>query len=299
MNGSSFDPRLVRPDREGVITVDDGTTLPYQEFGSGPAVVLANGIGVRWPGLAWQIAALRDRCRVVCWDYRGMGPSRLASPDGDVSMGRQAEDALALLDQLRIDRAVFAGWSMGVQVALEAVRRRPERVAGFAALLGAYGRPFRGAFPATVARATEAFFAALLRVPRLAQAPLDLAVALPDIAFVFLCRVLFVGAAADRRVFDNDVRWVAQAGQRVYLRTMLELAGHDARDVLAAIDCPALVVCGSRDHLTPPRVAREMADAIRGAEYLELPGASHFGLIEQPGPLNARLQELVRRAYGG
>jgi len=272
MNDSSFDPRLVRPDREGVVVVDDGTTLPVQEFGAGPAVVLANGIGVRWPGLAWQIAALRDRCRVVCWDYRGVGRSRLASPDADVSMGCQAEDALAVLDRLGIDRAVFGGWSMGVQVSLEVLRRRPDRVAGFAALLGA---------------------------PRLAQAPLDLAVALPDVAFAVLTRVLFVGPDADRRVFDGDVRWVAETDRRAYLRTMLELAEHDAHDVLADIRCPALVVCGSRDHVTPPRVAREMADAIPGAELLELPGATHFGLIEQPEPLNARLRDLVRRAHGG
>ena len=85
-NESDFDPRSLRPDREGVLRLDDGTLLPWQEFGAGPAVVLANGIGVRWPGLAHQIETLRARRRVVCWDYRGMGPSRLGRPDADVSM---------------------------------------------------------------------------------------------------------------------------------------------------------------------------------------------------------------------
>ena len=299
MDAGGFDPLSLVPDREGVQCVDDGTKLPWQEFGAGPAVVLANGIGVRWPGLAHQIGALRGRRRVVCWDYRGMGPSRLGRPDADVSMGRQAEDLIELMDHLGIDRAILGGWSMGVQVSLEVLRRRPERVAGFVALLGTYGRPFRGAFPSPVAAATEATFALALRFPSLAQRPLDLAVALPGLAFRVLSRAVFVGADADRRVFDGNVRWVQQTDRRVYLRTMLELARHDASDVLPRVRCPSLIVCGARDHLTPPRVARRMAETIPGAEYLELAGATHFGLIEQTETLDARLAAFVDRVWDG
>lgn len=301
MTARGIDPLRVTPRCEGTFVADDGTTLPWQEFGlaDGPAFVLANGIGVRWPGLALQIGALADRCRVVCWDYRGMGPSRLGRPDADVSMGRHAEDLLALLSQLKIDRAIFAGWSMGVQVSLEVIRRAPERVAGFVALLGTHGRPFRGAFPRPVARATESLFALALRFPFLAQGPLDLAVALPDLAFAVLTRALFVGPDADRRVFDGNVRWVAGTDRRVYLRTMLELAEHDASDVLPRVRCPALIVCGTRDHLTPPKVAREMAAAIPGAEYVELPGGTHFGLIEHAAALNERLVAFLDRVHGG
>ncbi|MBI5485767.1 MAG: alpha/beta hydrolase [Deltaproteobacteria bacterium] len=298
-NDGAFDPRSLKPNREGLLCVDDGTTLPWQEFGAGPAVVLANGIGVRWPGLAHQISVLRDRRRVVCWDYRGMGPSRLGRPDADVSMGRQADDVLALMNHMGIERAILGGWSMGVQVSLEVLRRRPERVAGFVALLGTYGRPFRGAFPAPVAAVTEATFALALRFPALAQRPLDLAVALPGLAFRVLSGAVFVGADADRRVFDGNVRWVQQTDRRVYLRTMLELARHDASDVLPGVRCPSLIVCGARDHLTPPRVARRMAETIPGAEYLELAGATHFGLIEQQQTLDARLVAFVDRVWGG
>jgi pimeloyl-ACP methyl ester carboxylesterase len=297
MAASGIDPLRVTPRREGIFVVADGTTLPWQEFGlpDGPAFVLANGIGVRWPGLALQIGALQSSCRVLCWDYRGMGPSRLGRDDADVSMERHAEDVLALLSNLRIDRAIFAGWSMGVQVSLEVLRRSPERVAGFVALLGTHGRPFRGAFPGPVARATESLFALALRFPVLAQAPLDLAVKLPDLAFAVLRRALFVGPDADRRVFDGNVRWVAGTDRRVYLRTMLELSAHDASDVLPRVRCPALIVCGSRDHLTPPKVAREMAAAIPGAEYVELPGGTHFGLIEHAAALNERLVAFAER----
>lgn len=286
----------VEPVEEGAIVVEDGTRIPYQRFGRGAQVVVfANGIGVRWPGLAHQIRALADRASVLCWDYRGMGPSTLGRPDADVSMPRQALDALALLDHLDVERAIFMGWSMGVQVSLEVLRAQPERVSGFVAILGADGRPFRGAFPGAVAEAVERLFALALRRPFLAQGPLDLAVALPDLAFRVLTAAAFVGRDADRGVFDGNVRWVAETDRRVYLRTMLALAEHDARDVLATVRCPALVVCGTRDHLTPPAVGRRMAASIAGAEYRELAGGTHFALIEQPERLNGWLREFLER----
>lgn len=290
----------VAPLEEGAIVVDDGARILYQRFGRGsPVVVLANGIGVRWPGLAHQIRALADRASVLCWDYRGMGPSTLGHPDADVSMRRQALDAVALLDHLDVERAIFIGWSMGVQVSLEVLRARPERVSGFAALLGADGRPFRGAFPGAVAGTVEGLFAFALRHPYLAQGLLDLAVALPDVAFRVLSAAVFVGRDADRGVFDGNVRWVAETDRRVYLRTMLALAEHDARDVLPAVRCPALIVCGTRDHLTPPAVGRRMAAAIPGAEYRELAGGTHFALIEQPERLNGWLREFLARCDAG
>ncbi|MBN1770795.1 MAG: alpha/beta hydrolase [Deltaproteobacteria bacterium] len=286
----------VEPVEQGELTVDDGTRIPFQRFGRGSqVVVLANGIGVRWPGLAHQLAALADRASVLCWDYRGMGPSILGHPDADVSMARQACDVLALLDYMDVERAVFMGWSMGVQVSLEVLRARPERVSGFVAILGADGRPFRGAFPDAVAGTVEGLFAFALRHPYLAQGLLDLAVTVPEVAFRVLTAGVFVGRDADRSVFDGNVRWVAETDRRVYLRTMLALAEHDARDVLGTVRCPSLIVCGTRDHLTPPSVGRRMAAAIPGAEYRELAGGTHFALIEQPARLNGWLREFLDR----
>jgi pimeloyl-ACP methyl ester carboxylesterase len=186
---------------------------------------------------------------------------------------------------------------MGLQVSLEVARLEPARVAGLVALLGTYARPFRTAFPAPVADALERLFALLRDNPRVAQRALDLAVALPDVAFALLSRLLFVGADADREVFAADVRSVCGVEKSVYMRTMLELARHDASDVLPALRCPTLIICGERDHLTPPRVARHMAAVIPGAQYREVPRGTHFALIEQPELVNGWLRELVDRVY--
>jgi pimeloyl-ACP methyl ester carboxylesterase len=290
--------RLIGPMTQGRVRTAE-VELQYQIFGAGPPVVFANGIGVRYPGAVRQMTALRDEgYQVICWDYRGMGQSVMADPDGDVSMPRHAVDALALLDALRIESAVFIGWSMGVQVTLEVIRSQPARVAGMVALLGTYGKPFRTAFPAPVARALEGGFAFLNRHPAVAQAALDFAVSAPRLAFTILSKGLFVGSDADPEIFAANVRSVAGVDKRLYTRTLLALAEHDASDVLESVRCPALIICAEHDYLTPPRVARVMARRIPGAQYEQIRGGSHFSLIEQPHRVNRLLVDFVGRVYG-
>jgi pimeloyl-ACP methyl ester carboxylesterase len=290
--------RLIGPMQQGRVHTDDGAELQYQIFGAGPAVVIANGIGVRYPGAVRQMTALREAgFQVVCWDYRGMGQSVMADPEGDVGMPRHALDVLSILDHLQLERAIFVGWSMGVQVSLEVIRRQPRRVAGLVAMLGTYGQPFRTAFPEPVARAVEGGFAFLSRHPAVAQAALDFAVSVPRLAFAILSRSLFVGGDADQEIFAANVRSVAGVDKRLYTRTLLALAEHDGSDVLPEVRCPALIICGERDYLTPPRVARVMAERIPGAEYHEIRGGTHFSLIEQPELVNRLLLDFARRVY--
>lgn len=293
----------IGPMTQGHTVTDDGVQLLYQTFGdsTGPAVVFANGIGVRYPGVVRQMTACRERGhQVICWDYRGMGQSIMPDPrTGDVSMARQARDILAVLEHLEVERAVFVGWSMGVQVSLEAIRQQPERVAGFVALLGTYARPFQTAFPTPVSRTIEGLFRFMTRHPSVAQGVLNLGVTLPNLAFFLLSNGVFVGKDADREVFDANVRSVAGVEKTLYARTMLELATHDATDLLQRVGCPTLIIAGERDYLTPPRVAMHMARTISGATYREVKGGTHFAMIEQPELINRWLLQLADRVYGG
>ncbi len=283
--------------QQGRVDTDDNVQLLYHSFGQGPAIVFANGIGVRFPGALLQIEALRKDHQVICWDYRGMGQSVMADPHSDLSMGRQARDIIAILDHLHVDRAVFIGWSMGVQVSLEVARLQPHRVAGFVAMLGTYARPFRTGLPFPLGLAVEAVFTAAKHIPGVVQALLDLAVILPRPVFLLLSLARFVGKDADPKIFDAAIRSVAGVEKRHYMKTMMALARHDARDVLPKMTCPAMIICGERDWVTPPRVARVMADSIPGAVYREVKGATHFAIMEEVELINGWLADFVGDVY--
>ncbi len=276
---------------QGRVKTDDGVELLYQSFGQGPVILFANGIGVRYPGLVIHVPLLRQRYRMVTWDYRGMGQSVVPSLDADVSMARQAKDALAILNHLQVKSAIVVGWSMGVQVGLELLRLEPERIVGFVALLGAYRRPFRTAFPRPVALALESFFRLLKRYPHLVQSTLGLAVALPNVTFKLLQSVRFINDKIDAEIFATLVRSVAGVDKRIYTRTFFELARHDAQDMLAKINCPTLVIAGQYDYFSPPKNAQTMAAMIPSAKVLVVPKTTHFAMYEETELVNRALSD--------
>ena len=104
----------------------NGIRLYYSKLGHGsPVVLLHGGLGnADYWGL--QAKALAARHTVISVDSRGHGRStRDARPYGYDLM---ADDVIALLDQLKIPRADFVGWSDGAILGLDLAMRYPQRV---------------------------------------------------------------------------------------------------------------------------------------------------------------------------
>ncbi len=106
----------------------DGVKIYYEDHGSGPAVLLSHGYSSTtrmWEG---QVAALKDRYRVITWDMRGHGQSD--SPDDQSLYSEEATcgDMAAILKQLGIEKAVVGGLSLGGYMSLAFNVRYPEMV---------------------------------------------------------------------------------------------------------------------------------------------------------------------------
>jgi pimeloyl-ACP methyl ester carboxylesterase len=289
--------RPVIPYERHRVTTDDGVQLAVQSVGRGPCVILANGIGVTVPGLDPIAHQLRRRYRVVCWDYRHTGNSHAPKTRLDLSVERHATDALQILTALGEERAVVLGWSMGVPLGLEMIRQAPNRVAGYGALFGAAGQPFRAAFRWPLSEMVHMFFRFSNRVPWPTQAVLRLGATIPSLAWIICSTIKFVGKEAHQEIFHADVCSTTNADKSLYFGTMVELLEHDASDILPAIRCPALIVAGTDDWLTPPEAAEEMARAIPGAELVVLQDTSHFGVIEHGPTLWGPIGRLLQAAY--
>ena len=105
----------------------NGTTLAYSDRGNGLPLVLIHGFPLcrkMWRPQAEALA--KAGCRVITPDLRGFGESGLGS--AATSMDLYADDIVALLDHLGLDKAVVGGMSMGGYVLLNLVERYPERV---------------------------------------------------------------------------------------------------------------------------------------------------------------------------
>jgi 3-oxoadipate enol-lactonase len=256
-----------------------GIELAYEVSGAGVPIVLLHGFPFNRTLWREQVEALRARYTVITIDLRGHGETRATGGDAPATMEEMAQDVAALLDELRIDvRVVVGGLSMGGYVALAFYRLFPERVR---ALLLADTRPHADTDEARLNREETATRAVREGMTAIADAMLP--------------KLLAPATHAEqpqivRRVRDmilqTDPRGAAAA-----LRGMAVRA--DQTELLREINCPALIIVGSLDAITPPADAELMRREIRGARLEVIEGASHVSNVERPAEFNRALEKFL------
>lgn len=118
---------------------DDGVTLSYQLYGVGSAILFIHEFGGSWWSWEPQISHFARRHQCITYAARGYPPSSVPPDAGSYSMARAVLDALAVLDDAKVEQAHFVGLSMGGFTALHAGLDFPERVLSIVAAGSGYG----------------------------------------------------------------------------------------------------------------------------------------------------------------
>ncbi|MDZ4674056.1 MAG: alpha/beta fold hydrolase [Gemmatimonadota bacterium] len=252
-----------------------GVSLAVETRGTGPAVLFIHGYPLDRTIWQHQVAHLEGYRRIAP-DLRGMG--RSDAPDLGYSMATYSDDLAGLLEVLGEESVVLCGLSMGGYVALEFLRRHPDRVRGLVLMdtkAEADSPEGRKARDAQLAMVRESGIAALAdqMVPKLLASG-----AAPSLV-----------AQVRAMVMATPVAGVAGA-----LGAMRDRG--DSRVLLPELGrIPVLVVSGAADALIPAAVAEALADAIPGARLEIIPGAGHLPPLEQPAATTAALQRFLER----
>lgn len=290
----------LQPVRQFQVVARDGTRLAAYESGlaNGPALVLCNGLGGNfgtWRPLAEHFASA---WRIVSWDYRGLFGSGAPHDPEAYGIDRHCDDLEDVLAFAGVDSAVFVGWSMGVQVAFEFYRRRPEAFRALVQINGTHGRPFETAFRSGWMRSVApSMLAAMAHASPLfaTLGPLVVATRYP------LALAKIVGLASptlDESVFLQLAREYVRLDFGAYSRIFRALGDHDTRDVLPTIAVPTLLITGEHDLFTPVELSQRMADEIPGAELMVVRGGTHYTPIEYPMVVNLRIAKFLRERLG-
>jgi pimeloyl-ACP methyl ester carboxylesterase len=241
---------LPATDDQGYVE-NDGARIWYAAYGSGPPVILLHG-GLGHSGnWGYQVPALfRSGYRAVVIDSRGHGRStRDARPFTYELMG---SDVSAVMDALQLRKAGLVGWSDGACTALVLASKAPTRVAGvffFACNMDPSG--------------TKEF------------------VFTPIIGRCFnRHKQDYTQLSATPDQFDafSDAVGLMQKTQPNY-----------SVNDLAQISVPVTIVQSEHDEFIKREHAEYLARSIPNAEFIELPGVSHFAPLQRPEQFNSAM----------
>ena len=287
------------------IEIED-STAGRPASASQPVVLLIMGLGmqlVAWP--PQMVQALVDAgYRVIRMDNRDIGLSqhfnKLGKPNllwaglkyklgfaskAPYSLSDMAQDAIGVLDTLKIKYAHVVGVSMGGMIAQRVAIAAPKRVLSLTSIMSSSGA--RG-----LPQARPEVLRALLKRPAKGpQAALD--------HFVALFKI--IGSPAFPTPEPEMRERIALGVRRSYhpvgtLRQMLAVvADTDRAEQLATITCRTLVIHGEADPLVPLANGQDTAQRIAGARLLTIPGMGHD---LPPEPVRQILVELLPHLQG-
>jgi 3-oxoadipate enol-lactonase len=245
--------------------------LSYADEGPGPVLVLLHGYPLSRAMWAEQIPALGAVYRVIAPDLRGHGDS--PAPEGVYTIDEMADDVIETLASLHIaEPIILGGLSLGGYVALSLVLRYPEKVRALMLMDTQAG-----------ADSTEA--AASREVT--AQSVLEAGSAAP-IVDTMISRLFSPVFREERPERVEPLRAVmAQTTPRGIAGSLRGMAKRpDRRGDLGKISVPTMVLVGEDDVITPPTVAKSLAEAIPGARLEVIAKAGHMAPYENPSVAN-------------
>jgi pimeloyl-ACP methyl ester carboxylesterase len=270
------------------VAAANGLELHYDTFGrrSGPPLLLVMGLGAQmilWDEEFCEALAARG-CFVVRYDNRDVGlSSKLDSVgvpnvqqamqavltgqpvDAPYTLADMADDALYVMEALRIDRAHVVGVSMGGMIGQTMAMRHPSRLATLTSIMSTTGNPELP--PAT----PEAMRVLLTRAPAERATYVDHSLAvwrtIGSPGFPFDEPHI---RARSARVFDRGYYPDGIARQLTAV-----FASGNRKEGLRSVTTPTLVIHGDADPLIPLAGGRDTAEAIPGARLMVIEGMGH------------------------
>ena len=268
-----------------------GIDLYYEEQGSGYPLLLIMGLAADSQAWLFQVPELAPHYRTITFDNRGVG--RSSKPAGPYSIAAMADDAVGLLDALKIERAHVVGVSMGGMIAQELVLRHPARVRGLV-LACTFPEP-----DDDIHKTREQSLSELGgSVGADGKIALDLSKIDPMMVFqslmprVFNPAFLMSELPKLMQLFGGALQWGISLD--AIMAQVEATIAHRTTDRLHQITAPTLVITGDSDNLIPPANSDILARAIPSAKLIKVPGGSHGFNFETPDLFNREVLDFLR-----
>lgn len=257
--------------------------LYYELHGSGPPLLLIAGLASDSQSWLPVLPALAERYTVILLDNRRVGRSTQVC---ETSIELMAEDCLALLSHLGLQKAHLAGHSMGGMVALEMALRCPEQVQSMVLL-------------ASTARNSHRNNLLFADWADCCEQGTDQAAWFRTIlAWILTERFFDANEMVDAvLIYLRTYPWPQSAA--AFSGQVDALARYDATGRLGQVTIPTCVIAGEQDILLPLHHAKQLAQQIPGAVLQIINQAAHSIHTEQPAAVVAAVSSWLEQNREG
>ena len=225
-----------------------------------------------------QVKELLKDFYCVSYDIRGLGKSPVG--DGQFTIEMFVDDLEKIIDEMKPNKPVLCGLSMGGYISLRAVARMEEK---FSKLILCDTKSSADDNAGKLKRAAG--------IQKINEEGKEIFVE----EFVRNC---FADSFVKNNSFEYEkvLNRSKQTSAEGLKGCLLAMAGRtDTSGYLSQIKISTLVICGSEDKLTPPAVMEEMADKINKSEFVLVEGAGHMAPIEKPEVVTKAMRNFLEK----
>jgi 3-oxoadipate enol-lactonase len=233
----------------------------YTVEGAGPPLFLIHGIGAARDAWRFMVPALREHFTVISYDLRGHGTSPL--PDSEFGLDELVADLERLRQRTGIEKAHFAGHSLGGQIGPAYAKACPDRVLSLGIL-------------STAAFRTEDDSAKVWGVVKAMQEK-GIAQVLETLTARWFTDE-FIARHPD--LVERRLKQVIDTNPDVFMNVFRIYAGTEMAPWLHEVTAPSLVLTGENDGGCNPRLNRLSDAALPDSELVILPHYKHSILAE-------------------
>jgi len=259
------------------ITVNN-LTISYNDEGPDdvPVIIFIHGFPFNKTMWQQQVEALKGSYRTIAYDIRGHGNTESGNENFTIDLF--ADDLVNLMDELKLNKAILCGLSMGGYIALNAVEKYPERFDGLIL-----------SDTQCTADTPEGKEKRMLTIQSIKESGVE-KYAEDSIQHFFLPASLNIKQKAVAAV----KQMIINTSQQTLCNTLLALANRkETCTYLAEIDIPVLIMVGKDDKITPPPKALFMHEKIHDSLMHVLNHTGHLANIENQYEFNYQLRAFL------
>jgi len=264
-----------------LLTEANGISISYNDVGEGKIpVIFLHGFPFdksMWKG---QLEGLKSSNRLIACDIRGFGKS--TDEKTPLSMDLFGDDLVSFMDKLHIQKANLCGLSMGGYIALNSVKRFPER---FETLILCDTQCI-----ADSTKVKENRYKAIEKINHDGPAEFN---------EEFIKNVFHPDSLTDKTELVKSLRSVVFGNSKVIIASGLTALAERSEtcSALSSISIPTLIICGREDVVTPLEQSEFMHKQIKGSVLKVIDNAGHVSNLEQPEEFNKSLTEFLNSLH--